>query len=69
MKPVEIAFAIPDSILPGAQFGDAYRRTVEGQPVSAFARQLDQPLFTGKMQRADGGECIALGEDFPAASC
>ena len=30
MKPVEIAFDIPETILPGAQFGDAYQMTVEG---------------------------------------
>ncbi len=43
MKPVEIAFTIPDSILPGAQFGDAYQVTVEGQnldPLEAARRAV-----------------------------
>jgi hypothetical protein len=36
MKPVEIAFAAPQSILPGAQFGDAFQIIVEGQNLSAI---------------------------------
>ena len=43
MKPVEIAFAIPQSILPGAQFGDAYQVTVDGQnldPLEAARRAV-----------------------------
>jgi Protein of unknown function (DUF2867) len=43
MKPVEIAFAIPQSILPGAQFGDAYQVIVEGQnldPAEAARRAV-----------------------------
>ena len=43
MKPVEIAFAIPQSILPGAQFGDAYQMTVDGQnldPLEAARRAV-----------------------------
>ena len=43
MKPVEIAFTIPDNILPGAQFGDAYQMTVEGQnldPLEAARRAV-----------------------------
>lgn len=43
MMPVEIAFAIPQSILPGAQFGDAYQVTVEGQnldPLEAARRAV-----------------------------
>jgi hypothetical protein len=43
MKPVEIAFAIPEAILPGAQFGDSYQVTVEGQnldPLEAARRAV-----------------------------
>jgi hypothetical protein len=43
MKPVEIAFAIPDSILPGAQFGDAYQVITQGQnldPLEAARRAV-----------------------------
>jgi Protein of unknown function (DUF2867) len=43
MKPVEIPFAIPDSVLPGAQFGDAYQTTVKGQsldPLEAARRAV-----------------------------
>ena len=40
MKPVEIAFAIPLSILPGAQFGDAYQVIVEGQGARPFPNGL-----------------------------
>jgi Protein of unknown function (DUF2867) len=36
MKPVEIAFAIPETILPGAQFGDAYQVIAEGQHLDPF---------------------------------
>jgi Protein of unknown function (DUF2867) len=43
MKPVEIALAIPESILPGAQFGDAYQVMAEGQnldPLEAARRAV-----------------------------
>ncbi|MGB8818634.1 MAG: DUF2867 domain-containing protein [Rhizobiaceae bacterium] len=43
MKPVEIAFAIPETILPGAQFGDAYQLTVDGlnlDPLEAARRAV-----------------------------
>jgi hypothetical protein len=43
MKPSEIPFAHPESILPGAQFGDAYQVTIEGSsldPVEAAKRAV-----------------------------
>ncbi len=43
MKPREIAFSIPEGFLPGAQFGDAYQVTVEGQnldPLEAARRAI-----------------------------
>lgn len=43
MKPAEVAFDIPDTILPGAQFGDAFQVVVEGQnldPVEAAKRAV-----------------------------
>jgi Protein of unknown function (DUF2867) len=43
MKPFEIPFAHPEAILPGAQFGDAYRLTVSGQnldPAEAARRAV-----------------------------
>ncbi len=43
MKPAEVAFDIPDTILPGAQFGDAFQLVVEGQnldPVEAARRAV-----------------------------
>jgi Protein of unknown function (DUF2867) len=43
VKPVEIPFVIPDSVLPGAQFGDAYQTTVKGQsldPLEAARRAV-----------------------------
>jgi Protein of unknown function (DUF2867) len=43
MKPFEIPFAHPEAILPGAQFGDAYQVTVDGQsldPAEAARRAV-----------------------------
>jgi Protein of unknown function (DUF2867) len=43
MKPFEIPFAHPEAILPGAQFGDAYQLTVDGQhldPAEAARRAV-----------------------------
>ena len=43
MKPFEIPFANPETILPGAQFGDSYQMTVEGQnldPAEAARRAV-----------------------------
>ena len=43
MKPFEVPFAHPDTILPGAQFGDAYQVTIEGQnldPAEAARRAV-----------------------------
>jgi hypothetical protein len=43
MKPVEIALDISESILPGAQFGDAYQVMAEGQnldPLEAARRAV-----------------------------
>jgi Protein of unknown function (DUF2867) len=45
MKPFEIAFAHPESVLPGAQFGDAYAMTTSGQrldALSAARRAIDR---------------------------
>ena len=36
MKPVEVAFTLPQTILPGAEFGDAFQIIVEGQNLSAM---------------------------------
>jgi hypothetical protein len=36
MKPVEVPFAEPHAVLPGAQFGDAFQIIVEGQNLSAM---------------------------------
>ena len=43
MKPIEIPFAHPEKVLAGAQFGDAYQVTVEGQrldPAEAARRAV-----------------------------
>ncbi len=43
MKPFEIPFAHPETILPGAQFGDAYQVTIAGQnldPAEAARRAV-----------------------------
>jgi hypothetical protein len=43
MKPFEVPFASPETILPGAQFSDAYQLTVEGQnldPAEAARRAV-----------------------------
>jgi Protein of unknown function (DUF2867) len=43
MKPFEVPFANPGTILPGAQFGDAYQLTVHGQnldPTEAARRAV-----------------------------
>ncbi|MGL4406354.1 MAG: DUF2867 domain-containing protein [Notoacmeibacter sp.] len=37
MKPVEIAFSLPDTVLPGADFGDTFQIVVEGQNLDALA--------------------------------
>lgn len=36
MKPVEVAFTLPDTILPGADFGDTFQMVVEGQNLNAI---------------------------------
>jgi hypothetical protein len=43
MKPFEVPFVHPETVLPGAQFGDAYQLTVEGQnldPAEAARRAV-----------------------------
>jgi hypothetical protein len=36
MKPVEVSFAQPHAVLPGAQFADAFQLTVAGQNLTAM---------------------------------
>jgi hypothetical protein len=43
MKPIEVEFANPQSVLPGAQFADAYQMIIEGQrldPLEAAKRAV-----------------------------